>query len=296
MENVNFENPLILAIGGAFLSSIAFLILDFKLPEEAYLRGFFFNFLPIQFLNTWLFSLSLLFVLARSRNFMDEAEVVQRIRIVNLKLSYSEAETLLKKLPTELSHTLIYRRIREVLTGYLNREDVIRLNEELSRRDISQVERGHLLLSSMRNIIPVVGFLGTVIGLSHGMAKFPEISAKVGNMVDLKEILKGFASDLSVAFDTTLLALAYTIVVILVASFLRGKEERHVDYIDDRVRGLISNFERTQQSAESRDTDKLDYIARLFQKQFQSVMTNFQTEWNERFSSKMDELIAQVKK
>ncbi len=292
MKKINYENPLILGIGGAILSSIAFLILDFKLPEEAYLHGFFFNFLPIQFLNTWLFSLSLLFVLARSRKFMDEAEVVQRIRIVNLKLSYSEAETLLKKLPAELSHTLIYRRIREVLTGYLNREDVIRLNEELSRRDIGQVERGHLLLSSMRNIIPVVGFLGTVVGLSHGMAKFPEISAKVGNMVDLKEILKSFASDLSVAFDTTLLALAYTIVVILVASFLRGKEESHVDYIDDRVRGLISNFERAHQSSESHETEGLENATKLFE----SIMTNFQAEWNERFCKKMDELIEQVKK
>ena len=296
MKNINYENPLLLISGGVILSSIVFFTLDIRLVEGSQLYGFFFNFLPIQFLNTCLFSIALLFVLARSRNFMDEAEVVQRVRIADLKLSTLEAEKLLKKLPTELSHTIIYRRIREVLTGYLNNGDVIRLNEELSRRDLSQVERGHLLLSSMRNIIPVVGFLGTVVGLSNGMAKFPEISSSVGNIVDLKEMLKGFASDLSVAFDTTLLALAYTIVVILVASLLRGKEEKHIDYIDDRVRGLISNFERNSKSSGSNGRDNMDSVAVLFQEQFQSVMDRFQTQWNDGFSKKMDELIEQVKK
>ncbi len=112
------------------------------------------------------------------------------------------------------------------------------MNGELSRRDIAEIEQGHLVLDSLKNIIPVVGFLGTVIGLSLGMIQFPEVT----DIEALRSALKGFAASLSISFNTTVLALIYTIILILLTSALKEREESLVGNLDEHARLLISGL------------------------------------------------------
>lgn len=296
MKKLNSDSPLLLGMIATLLSLTFFYFIEHRLDENQYLYGFLFNFMPVQLLNTSLFLIAILFVVIRSRNYWLEAQLVERLSISDNSISYNDAEQLLAEIPKQYSHSKCYRRLSDVLRGFLCGEDIIRLNEELSHRDLGEVDRGHLLLNSMRQIIPVVGFLGTVVGLSEGMAKFPEISAKVGNIVDLKELLKGFAADLSVAFDTTLLALAYTIVVILIASMLKGKEQAHIALIDERTRELVAKLKGKQtRSDHSSGASDVAGVAEVFQAQFREVMESFNDVWQKTFSSKMDELIDQVR-
>lgn len=64
------------------------------------------------------------------------------------------------------------------------------MNEELSRRDVAGVERGHQALESLGQLIPVIGFLGTVVGLAMGMLSFPDIA----NVEAPRSALKSFAA------------------------------------------------------------------------------------------------------
>lgn len=272
MKKINYENPLILFTGGALLSGAVFIILNASLSKTSFLYGFLFRFWPIQVLSTWLFAVAILFVIARYLYFREEREVLNKIRLPQFTISYKDASELIETIPAQLNRTICFRRISEILKGYLSREDVISLNEELSRRDIAQIDRGHLILNSMREIIPVVGFLGTVIGLSLGMAKFPQIVSGMKDIEGLRNVLKDFAISLSVAFDTTLLALGYTIIVVLYSSILRGREETLVTEVDEKAREVMAKLRSMPEGhvqGVAGDSKDIDRAEEPFQVQFQ---------------------------
>ena len=84
------------------------------------------------------------------------------------------------------------------------------------------------------------------------MVQFPEISQDAGNAERLRTVLKDFAASLSFAFDTTLLALSYSIVVVLLSSVLRHREEVFVSEVDDKARELIKKLTPSNAMSESR--------------------------------------------
>ena len=208
------------------------------IEADSFIYHFFFRCWYIQFLNTWLLIGGVLYWLARYYYFRNEDKVFRTVLLPDGTISRERAERLIGNIPQEYKTTLTFKRLREILRAFLYGEDIIRMNEELSRSDIETIRRGHLVLDSLRNLIPVVGFLGTVLGLSLGMTKFPQIA----NLLKLREALRGFAVSLSVAFDTTLLALVYAIVIILLSTFLRQKEELLVEELNERARAFIDQL------------------------------------------------------
>lgn len=218
--------------------TLFFLLIATILPESSFASDFLLKAWYIQALNTWLFLVGLIYWWQRQVLLKGEKALQKEVIIPNEPIYRDRAEKLIETAPVEYREALTVRRFRELLQGALYGEDIILLNGELSRRDITEIERGHLVLDSLKNIIPVVGFLGTVLGLSLGMIQFPEVS----NIDALRNALKGFAASLSVAFNTTLLALSYTIVLILLTSFLKEREEALVSGLDRDARLLISGL------------------------------------------------------
>lgn len=232
--------------GGTALLTLAFgAILKWAVGQDdpSYIRSFFLRCWYIQLLNTWLFFVSIFYWLRRYILFRAEEKVFQEIKLPDFSIERSKVLNLIDKIPKEYKHTLTLRRFRELLQAFLYGEDLIRLNEELSRRDVSDVDRGHLVLNSIRNIMPIIGFLGTVLGLSIGIVHFPDTT----DVVALRSALKSFAASLSVAFDTTLLALAYTVGITLLISYLRNGEEVLVGQVDERARLLLERIKYEHQ-------------------------------------------------
>lgn len=224
--------------------AVFFLLLRFTLPESSFATDFLLKAWYIQALNTWLFLVGLIYWWQRQVLLKGEKALLKEVMLPDEPIYRDKAEKLVETAPEEYREALTVRRFRELLQGALYGEDIILLNGELSRRDITEIERGHLVLDSLKNIIPVVGFLGTVLGLSLGMIQFPEVS----DIDALRNALKGFAASLSIAFNTTLLALSYTIVLILLTSFLKEREEALVTKLDRDARMLISGLKLDKSS------------------------------------------------
>jgi len=238
MKRLKVGTPLFLYGVSVLVTGLLWLLLQISLPKTSFIYGFLFRAWPIQFLSSWLFLIGIFYWIQRYSVFKKEEEAFQKIILPYFTIDRGMAVELIRTMPDEYKQTLTLGRFREILQAFIYGEDIIRLNEELSRRDITEVEQGHLILNSLRNIIPIIGFLGTVIGLSLGMVKFPEVT----DPVVLRTALKGFAASLSVAFDTTLLALGYTILIILLTAFLRQREEALVSKVDERGRILIGKI------------------------------------------------------
>ena len=244
-----------------------------------HIYDFIFQCWPIQFLSTWLFVIGVMFWLLRYRSFSFEYEVCRVIKFQEDSIVREEAPKLIDRTPDKYHKTLALRRFRELLHAFSHGEDIIRLNEELSRRDLAEIEQGHSILDTIRNLIPVLGFLGTVIGLSLGMVAFPDIE----NIELLRKALRSFAGSLSVAFNTTLLALVYTIVIILLTSFLRQREEVLVRNIDEQARNLVGKTRVPDTSREGRASGDLSGI--------RDAVSHALAIWREELSTALKEVV-----
>ena len=79
----------------------------------------------------------------------------------------------------------------------------------------------------------MLGFIGTVIGLSTAVGGFGAVVAKGADLEELKQALGGVTGGLAVAFETTLIALVLALAVQLYAKFVQAQEEQFLDECAD---------------------------------------------------------------
>jgi len=141
----------------------------------------------------------------------------------------------LGRLPGSTRASALVRRLDEVLTRQSHRTTTNELPEDLRELSIRDADAAHDSLGLIRIIvwaIPMLGFLGTVIGITQtlGGLDFTDGTAAVDRL----------KSGLYVAFDTTALGLVLSVVAIFLQFPVeRGQQSLLVD-IDARVRDLVS--------------------------------------------------------
>jgi biopolymer transport protein ExbB/TolQ len=136
----------------------------------------------------------------------------------------------LSKLPRVLSQSQLVIRLREVLLRQSGRGTTKHLADdlrELSARDADSAHESFALVRIIVWAIPMLGFLGTVIGITQtlGGLDFSNGQAAVDNL----------KSGLYVAFDTTALGLVLSIVAIFLQFPVERSEQQLLAAIDERV-------------------------------------------------------------
>ena len=131
---------------------------------------------------------------------------------------------------------MVYNRILTAISNLKNLgrvSDVDDILDSLGDRDESAHETSFGLINGFLWAIPVLGFIGTVLGLSQSIANFSgllESQTEIGGIVSsLKDITAG----LSTAFETTLLALVIALVIQLWMTAQKTAEERFLDDCND---------------------------------------------------------------
>jgi biopolymer transport protein ExbB/TolQ len=95
--------------------------------------------------------------------------------------------------------------------------------------DEDYLTNSYTILNGFIWAIPVLGFIGTVIGLSDAVGGFGKVVSKGADIEELKIALGGVTGGLSVAFETTLIALVLALIVQLFAKFVNNQEELFMD-------------------------------------------------------------------
>ena len=136
----------------------------------------------------------------------------------------------LSKLPRSLGRSHIVVRLKEVLMRQSGRGTSKHLADdlrELSARDADSAHDSFALVRIIVWAIPMLGFLGTVIGITQtlGGLDFSDGNAAVDNL----------KSGLYVAFDTTALGLVLSIVAIFLQFPVERSEQQLLSAIDERV-------------------------------------------------------------
>lgn len=124
-----------------------------------------------------------------------------------------------------------------------NTADVTAILKIQSENDESQVSSSYGLVNGLMWAIPVLGFIGTVLGLGQAIGAFGLTLAQDGNLEGIKDSLTLVTSGLSTAFDTTLVALVMALILQLIVSFLQSKESEWLDacneYCNRKVAGRL---------------------------------------------------------
>ena len=91
------------------------------------------------------------------------------------------------------------------------------------------METSYSMLQSFVWAIPVLGFIGTVLGLSDAIAAFSSVLGTANDVSEISSALRGVTAGLSTAFETTLVALVAALFIQLSLTALKKAEEEFLD-------------------------------------------------------------------
>ena len=102
-----------------------------------------------------------------------------------------------------------------------------------SAADEGRVDASYALVRVFVWAVPTLGFIGTVLGLGAAVGGFSESLDAAASLEGLKSSIGSVTGGLGVAFDTTLLALVLSVVIMFPASAVQRLEEGLVSAVDD---------------------------------------------------------------
>jgi biopolymer transport protein ExbB/TolQ len=165
----------------------------------------------------------------------------------------------------------VLRRLREVADDprnfvVLNRVEVALSNlrnlgrvgdvEEILRaqasQDESQMETSYALIQGFVWAIPVLGFIGTVLGLSQAIGSFTSVLGAGQDVSAITGALGQVTAGLATAFDTTLVALVAALLIQLLMVVVKASEEEFLDEaMEHGIRNVVGRlrFESTEERA-----------------------------------------------
>ena len=127
---------------------------------------------------------------------------------------------------------MVLWRIERALSNLRNIgrvSDVSSFLSDMAENDSNYVENSYTLPKGLIWAIPVLGFIGTVLGLSQAVGGFGAVVAGGADLEALKGALGGVTGGLATAFETTLIALVAALIIQLLMTLLQHKEEEFLD-------------------------------------------------------------------
>ncbi len=243
-----FGSPLLWGIMG----SIGFYGLIYGGPLDMPLVRRYFTGHPVEYMETVLFSIGLAalilkgFDIVSQRFGLSESILGQRSQAAETLETCHGLLRRLDQLPPRRSEEFFCRRLRAALEHVRRRGTADTLNDELKYLSDMDASRLHAGLGLFRVIvwaIPILGFLGTVVGITMAL-----------NSVDLKspdqsmlQVLNG----LGLKFDTTALALSLSMVLMFVHFFVDRSSNSFLEQLDRRAEEeLAGRFQQVSSAPE----------------------------------------------
>lgn len=122
-----------------------------------------------------------------------------------------------------LEHFRVRKSNPEVATLLASQSDI----------DANAVTASYAIIKVTIWAIPILGFIGTVIGMSDAVSSLSGGLSGSASIDELKNQLGGITSGLGVAFDTTLVALVMSLILSYLSSSLQTAEEDLLNNVDD---------------------------------------------------------------
>lgn len=141
---------------------------------------------------------------------------------------------------------LLFHRIISALSNLRNIGRIADVDDMLrsqSEQDEAAMETSYVVVQGFIWGIPVLGFIGTVLGLSDAISAFGEVLGASSEMSQITGALRGVTAGLNTAFDTTLEALVAAIAIQFLLTFVKKSEEEFLDACNEYcTRQIVSKL------------------------------------------------------
>ena len=189
-----------------------------------------------------LFILALVTLLIKWRKlaFQKKAFTIELIPIGNnFALTSETALDVIKTLSDAVDDPkrfVLFNRIERALLSLKNVGNISDVSEMLraqAENDESHMDSSYGILAGIVWVIPILGFIGTVVGLSGAIGGFGAVLSTDASISSLRDNLAPVTSSLGIAFDTTFVALLLAMTVQMLMTLLRKQEEMFLDACRD---------------------------------------------------------------
>lgn len=172
--------------------------------------------------------------------------------------------------PPEVRESFLVSRLSRALHHFEARRSVVEVAEFLSaesRADDLRVDASYGLVRVFVWAVPTLGFIGTVIGIGAAVGGFSATLEAASSLESMKESIGTVTGGLGVAFDTTLLALVMSMLIMFPANAVQRIEERLLGQIDDYCTEYLLQQLEDDPSVES-DSALIDALAERLVRSF----------------------------
>ena len=195
---------------------------------------------PYAMVALFVMAMMILFIKWRKLAFQKKAFMIELIPVGNnFALTSDTALDVIKTLNESVDDPkrfVLFNRIERALLNLKNVGNVSDVSEMLraqAENDESHMDSSYGILSGIIWVIPILGFIGTVVGLSGAIGGFGSVLNTDATVSSLRESLAPVTSNLGIAFDTTFVALILAMVVQMIMTVLRKQEELFLDACRD---------------------------------------------------------------
>ena len=155
------------------------------------------------------------------------------------------------------TRSFLLERVSRVLQHFAARGDASETaaaQTTESDADASAVATSFSIVRVLVWAMPILGFIGTVIGISESMGGFSRSLDGAAEFDSIKGSLGEVTTGLALAFDTTLVALVASVFLMLPMSWISKAEEQLISDVDDRcmtnLLRLLANRDKAEVTKE----------------------------------------------
>ena len=160
------------------------------------------------------------------------ADIAEEINVNNTRL-FAEH---INSLPGESRQSFLLNRVLRGLEHFRvrrNTQEVASVLSSQSDIDATGVQSSYTVIKVFIWAIPILGFIGTVIGIGDSIGSFTGAMDSAQDVAKLKESLAGVTGGLATAFDTTLIALVMSLLVMFPSRSMQKAEEDLLNWVDE---------------------------------------------------------------
>lgn len=236
-----------LSIGGIS----GFVLWALAAPPAVPLHGFLHQRGPTQVVCLVFAGMVVAFLVAKGRLLRAEQQRLQQLDLdVAGLVASGDLDAIGRR--AEQSASLAGKRLLRVLSVWRSTQSSFQLERSVDGDaelyELAQ-ERSYSLVKVLMWAIPILGFIGTVIGMSQAVGSFDAVLGNSDNVDGLKAGLTKVTSGLGTAFDTTYLALVISVLLSFPMIYMERQEEQLLNGVDGEVRGLVMALSPSGESA-----------------------------------------------
>ena len=256
---------------------------------------------PLVFLMMW--SAAILFLKSKKLKRQKESMLFDMLpNEVAETITVKSAGQFLKHirdLPAKASESFLINRVTRGLDHFRVLQNSSEVGNRLSVQseiDATAVESSYSMLKVFIWAIPILGFIGTVIGISAAVGGFQGDLADA-SMDELKESLGAVTGGLSTAFDTTLVALVMSMLVMFPTSSMQKAEEDLLNWVDEYCNENLLKRLKDKDTGKRAEAELPN--AEAMQKAIDAAMANHHAElrtWTKKLESVGETVSGQVSK